>query len=118
MKDTQGRESSVSRKVEAKNTHERKTSVSYLDFGALASDRYPCERADSPQAEGMLNAIRLLGAKEAGQILGVSPNVVYALWNERLLDFWSIHGTKKTNLEAIASFLEATRNQELRLGRE
>ena len=55
----------------------------------------------------------MLSAKEAGQILGINPNIVYVLWKKRLLDYWNIHGTKKTNLEAIADFLNITRNQEL-----
>ena len=59
--------------------------------------------------------IRLLSAKETGQVLGVNPNAVYALWKKNLLDFWCIHGTKKTNMAAIAEFLERTRNQELQL---
>ena len=59
---------------------------------------------------------RLLSAKEAGQILGVNPNVVYSLWKKNLLDFWCIHGTKKTTMNAIEVFLEKSRNQELQLG--
>ena len=61
------------------------------------------------------DSIRLLSAKETGQVLGVNPNAVYALWKKNLLDFWCIHGTKKTNMAAIAEFLERTRNQELQL---
>ena len=57
--------------------------------------------------------IRLLGAKEAGEVLGVNANTVYNLWKRNLLDFWCIHGTKKTNLAAIADFLERSRNMEL-----
>ena len=60
-----------------------------------------------------LKEIQLLSAKEAGEILGVNANTVYNLWKRNLLDFWCIHGTKKTNLAAIADFLERSRNMEL-----
>ena len=59
--------------------------------------------------------IRLLSAKEAGEILGVNANTVYNLWKEGLLDYWLIHKTKKTNLRAISEFLERTRNVELQV---
>ena len=98
--------------------HDRKSSCTYLDFQGVRSDRYQCETDAAMEADagmGRLSRIRLLSAKEAGQILGVNPNLVYTLWKKRLLDFWCIHGTKKTNLDAIAAFLEATRNQELHL---
>ena len=94
------------------------STVSYLDFQALRSDRYPCENDSTMQSgigEGRLSNIRLLSAKEAGKILGVNPNAIYTLWNKGLLDYWCIHGTKKTNLDAISAFLEATRNQDLHL---
>ena len=54
--------------------------------------------------------IELLGAKAAGAILGINANGVYKLWKAGLLDFWCISGTRKTNLQAIAEFLEKTRN--------
>ena len=98
--------------------HDRKSSCTYLDFQGVRSDRYQCETDAAMEADAgtsRLSRIRLLSAKEAGQILGVNPNSVYTLWKKRLLDFWCIHGTKKTNLDAIAAFLEATRNQELHL---
>jgi len=56
--------------------------------------------------------LRLIGAREAGKILGVNANMVYKLWREDKLDFWCIHGTMKTNMKAIAEFLERTRNPE------
>lgn len=54
--------------------------------------------------------IRLLTAKEAGKVLGVNANTVYSLWNKNLLGYWMIHKSKKTNLRAIAEFLEKTQN--------
>ena len=98
--------------------HDRKSSCTYLDFQGVRSDRYQCETDEALEVDagmGRLSRIQLLSAKEAGQILGVNPNLVYTLWKKRLLDFWCINGTKKTNLDAIAAFLEATRNQELHL---
>ena len=56
--------------------------------------------------------LQLIGAREAGKILGVNANMVYKLWREDKLDFWRIHGTMKTNMKAIAEFLERTRNPE------
>lgn len=56
--------------------------------------------------------LQLIGAREAGKILGVNANMVYKLWHENKLDFWRIHGTMKTNMNAIAAFLERTRNTE------
>lgn len=60
--------------------------------------------------------IELLSAKEAGAILGINPNAVYRLWKAGLLDFWCINGTRKTNLQAIAAFLDRTRNTPLQEG--
>ena len=57
--------------------------------------------------------LRLLSAKEAAKILSVNPNTVYNLWNRGLLDYWCIHRTKKTNLNAIEAFLERTKNMEV-----
>ena len=56
--------------------------------------------------------LQLIGAREAGKILGVNANMVYKLWREDKLDYWCIHGTMKTNMNAIAAFLERTRNTE------
>ena len=57
--------------------------------------------------------IRLLGSRETAQILGINPTAVYALWNRGLLDYWCIHRTKKTNINAIMDFLERSKNLEL-----
>lgn len=54
--------------------------------------------------------LQLIGAREAGKILGVNANMIYRLWHERKLDYWNIHGTMKTNMNAIADFLERSRN--------
>ena len=54
--------------------------------------------------------LQLIGAREAGKILGVNANLVYRLWHENKLDYWCIHGTMKTNMTAIAEFLERSRN--------
>ena len=56
--------------------------------------------------------LQLIGAREAGKILGVNANMVYKLWREDKLDFWCIHGTMKTNMNAIEAFLERFRNTE------
>ena len=58
-------------------------------------------------------SIELLSAKEAGAILGINANAVYRLWMDGLLDFWCINGTLKTNLPAIARFLERYRNVDM-----
>ncbi len=60
-----------------------------------------------------MEEIKLLSAKEAGEILGINANAVYDLWKKNLLDYWCLHGTKKTNLTAIADFLERTKNTEI-----
>lgn len=89
-----------------------------LDLFPEQSDEWSCQRAKTPLAGGestQLDMVRLMSAKEAGQILGINPNAVYALWRNRLLDYWNINGTKKTNLHAITMFLDATRNQVLAL---
>lgn len=57
--------------------------------------------------------IKLLSAREAAAILGVNANAVYRLRNAGLLDYWNLHGTKKTNMMAIAEFLEKTKNVDL-----
>lgn len=56
--------------------------------------------------------LQLIGAREAGKILGVNANMVYRLWRENKLDYWCIHGTMKTNMNAIEAFLERFRNTE------
>ena len=56
--------------------------------------------------------MQLIGAREAGKILGINANLVYRLWHENKLDYWCIHGTMKTNMDAIAAFLERNRNTE------
>ena len=60
-----------------------------------------------------VNEIRLIGAREAAKILGVNANTVYNLWKKGQLDYWRIHKTKKTNLEAIKAFLVRYKNMEL-----
>ena len=35
---------------------------------------------------------------------------IYKLWHENKLDYWCIHGTMKTNINAIEAFLERFRN--------
>ena len=62
--------------------------------------------------------IRLITATEAARVLHVSRNAVYTLWRKGLLDFWSINGTRTTNLNAIGEFLEKTRNMELQIEKE
>lgn len=59
--------------------------------------------------------IRLFTATEASKVLHVNRGTVYTLWNKGLLDFWSINGTRVTNLNAIRSFLERTKNTELQV---
>ena len=56
--------------------------------------------------------LQLIGAREAGKILGVNANMIYRLWRENKLDYWCIHGTMKTNMNAIEAFLERFRNTE------
>lgn len=56
--------------------------------------------------------LQLIGAREAGKILGVNANMIYKLWRENKLDYWCIHGTMKTNMKAIEAFLERFRNTE------
>ena len=57
--------------------------------------------------------LQLIGAREAGKILGVNANMIYKLWHEQKLDYWNIHGTMKTNMNAIEAFLERSRNVDL-----
>ena len=61
---------------------------------------------------------RLITATEAARVLHVSRNAVYTLWRKGLLDFWSVNGTRTTNLNAIGDFLEKTRNMELQIEKE
>ena len=56
--------------------------------------------------------LQLIGAREAGKILGGNANMIYKLWHENKLDYWCIHGTMKTNINAIEAFLERFRNTE------
>ena len=56
--------------------------------------------------------LQLIGAREAGKILGVNANMIYRLGRENKLDYWCIHGTMKTNMNAIEAFLERFRNTE------
>ena len=57
--------------------------------------------------------IRLLTARDVGTILGVNSGTIYELWNNGLMDFWEINGTRRTNLIAIADFLTKVRNRDL-----
>ena len=59
-----------------------------------------------------MTEMQLIGAREAGKILGVNANMVYKLWRGKKLDYWCIHGTMKTNMNAIEAFLERFRNTE------
>lgn len=76
-----------------------------LDYSPAQSNICDCRNA-----YGLEQEIRLLTAKEAGKVLGVNTNTVYSLWNKNLLGYWMIHKSKKTNLRAIAEFLEKTQN--------
>ena len=58
--------------------------------------------------------IELLGAKEVAAILGVNRNMVYDLWERKLLGWWLLNGTKKTTRNEIADFLSRTRCIDLR----
>ena len=73
-----------------------------------------------PESHGNMlsTGIRLITATEAAQVLHVSRNAIYTLWRKGLLDFWSINGTRTTNLRAIGDFLERTRNTELQIEKE
>ena len=93
-------------------------------------NRRPIEEYDSeststnnllcPGTNGNMLAtgIRLITATEAARVLHVSRNAIYTLWRKGLLDFWSINGTRTTNLRAIGEFLEKTRNMELQIEKE
>ncbi len=74
----------------------------------------------SPSTNGNMlsTGIRLITATEAARVLHISRNAVYTLWRKGLLDFWSINGTRTTNLNAIGEFLEKTRNMELQIEKE
>lgn len=56
--------------------------------------------------------IQLIGAQDAGTILGVNRRTIYALWNDGSLAYWNINGTKRTNLLAIADYLLKTQSNE------
>lgn len=60
-----------------------------------------------------MEKLQMMNAREVGKILGVNANMIYKLWNSGRLDYWCLNGGKKTNLNAIASFLERTRNIDL-----
>ena len=53
--------------------------------------------------------LHLIGTRNTGKILGVKTNIIYRLRHEHKLDYWCIHGTMKTNMNAIAEFLERSR---------
>lgn len=73
-----------------------------------------------PESNGNMlsTGIKLITATEAARVLHVSRNAIYTLWRKGLLDFWSINGTRTTNLNAIGDFLERTRNTELQIEKE
>lgn len=58
--------------------------------------------------------IELLGAAEVASILGVNKNMVYRLWDKKLLGWWLLNGTKKTTRTEIAEFLARTKCTDLR----
>ena len=74
---------------------------------------YLAELSGKIAAGSAAETVRLLSAKEASKILGVNPNTVYNLWNRGLLDYWRIHRTMKTNVQAISEFLNRTKNKDL-----
>lgn len=49
--------------------------------------------------------VKLIGAKDAAELLGVNKNKIYELWKSGKLTWWMVGGTKKTTREAIAEFL-------------
>ena len=77
----------------------------YVDYLAEISSKIASDSA--------VETVRLLSAKEASKILGVNANTVYNLWNSGLLDYWRIHRTMKTNVQAITDFLSRTKNKDL-----
>ena len=60
-----------------------------------------------------MEELQMLGAREVGKILGVNANLVYKLWHSGKLDYWCLNGTLKTNIRAIASFLDRYRNMDM-----
>ncbi len=74
---------------------------------------YLAELSGKIAAGSAVETVRLLSAKEASKILGVNANTVYNLWNSGLLDYWRIHRTMKTNVQAITEFLNRTKNKDL-----
>ena len=60
-----------------------------------------------------MEILQMMNAREAGKILGVNANMIYKLWKTGKLDYWCLNGGKKTYLNAIANFLERTRNIDL-----
>jgi len=89
----------------------RKKKPELLDYPSEQSDTYECE--NNGYVFVLEQEIRLLNAREAGKVLGVNANTVYSLWNKNLLGYWMIHKSKKTNLRAIAEFLDKTQNKAL-----
>ena len=74
---------------------------------------YLAELSSKIASDSAVETVRLLSAKEASKILGVNANTVYNLWNSGLLDYWRIHRTMKTNVQAITDFLSRTKNKDL-----
>lgn len=97
-----------------KSLHISPEAEKLLDLSQKQSNIYDYPE-DSHAGSSPLSAsqLELIGAKEAGKILGINATTVYILWKQGLLDYWQIHGTKKTNLAAIIKFLEQTKNTEL-----
>lgn len=60
-----------------------------------------------------MEEMQLMGAREAGKILGVNANTIYKLWHAGKLDYWCLNGTMKTNLTAISEFLNRYRNVDM-----
>ena len=60
-----------------------------------------------------MEEMQLMGAREAGKILGVNANMIYKLWYAGKLDYWRLNGTMKTNLTAISEFLNRYRNVDM-----
>ena len=89
--------------------------IEEYDSESTASNNLLC-----PGTNGNMlsTGISLITATEAAQVLHVSRNAIYTLWRKGLLDFWSINGTRTTNLNAIGEFLEKTRNTELQIEKE
>lgn len=94
-------------------TPEHKSSPPSIDIGEKTYVDYLGELGSKIAAGSAVESIRLLSAKEASKILGVNANTVYNLWSKGLLDYWRIHRTMKTNVQAISEFLKRTKNKDL-----